>query len=103
MSDATNKLEKSQEKLSEVEQANNLEDAQGKLFEVEQVNNPTENTSGRKSDVREKIPTEYEVVKGDTVYTIAHKYGLTQGQVISLNKIEDPRALKVGQKLKLRG
>lgn len=82
MSDATNKLENSQDKLFEVEQANK--------------NTP-------KTDVREEIPAEYEVVKGDTVYTIAHKFGMTQGRVISLNKIEDPRALKVGQKLKLRG
>lgn len=129
MSDATNNLKNSQNKLSEVEQANNnLEktqaklsdadraklaeaekvqnelteelDAQGKLFEVEQSN---KNTPETKTEVREEIPVEYEVVKGDTVYTIAHKYGLTQGKVISLNNIEDPRALKVGQKLKLRG
>lgn len=129
MSDATNNLKNSQNKLSEVEQANNNlektqnklsdadraklaeaekvqneltaeQDAQGKLFEVEQSN---KNTPDTKTEVREEIPAEYEVVKGDTVYTIAHKYGLTQGKVISLNNIEDPRALKVGQKLKLRG
>lgn len=84
MSDATNKLENSQDKLFEVEQSN-------------------KNTSDAKTEVREEIPAEYEVVKGDTVYTIAHKFGMTQGRVVSLNKIEDPRALKVGQKLKLRG
>lgn len=129
MSDATNNLKNSQNKLSEVEQANNNlektqnklsdadraklaeaekvqneltaeQDAQGKLFDVEQSN---KNTPDTKTEVREEIPSEYEVVKGDTVYTIAHKYGLTQGKVISLNNIEDPRALKVGQKLKLRG
>lgn len=83
MSDATNNLENSQDKLLEVEQSN-------------------KNTPETKSDVREEIPAEYEVVQGDTVYTIAHKYGLTQGHVVSLNDIEDPRALKVGQKLKLR-
>lgn len=88
MSDATNKLENSQDKL----------------FEVERVNkNLDQNTPETKTEVREEIPAEYEVEKGDTVYTIAHKYGLTQGKVISLNNIEDPRALKVGQKLKLRG
>lgn len=132
MSDATNNLKNSQNKLSEVEQANNnlektqnkLSDAdramlaeaekaqnelaeeqnsQGKLFEVEQVNNLAENTSDTNTDVREEIPNEYEVVKGDTVYTIAHKFGMTQGKIISLNEIDDPRAIKVGQKLKLRG
>lgn len=83
---------------------NNLENSQDKLFEVERVNkNLDQNTPDTKSDVREEIPSEYEVVKGDTVYTIAHKFGMTQGRVVSLNKIEDPRALKVGQKLKLRG
>lgn len=83
MSDATNNLENSQDKLLEVEQSN-------------------KNTPETKSDVREEIPAEYEVVQGDTVYTIAHKFGMTQGHVVSLNDIEDPRALKVGQKLKLR-
>lgn len=78
---------------------NNLENSQDKLFKVEKSN---KNTPETKSDVREEIPAEYEVVQGDTVYTIAHKYGLTQGHVVSLNDIEDPRALKVGQKLKLR-
>lgn len=79
---------------------NNLENSQDKLFEVEQAN---KNTPKTKSDVREEIPAEYEVAKGDTVYTIAHKFGMTQGYVVSLNDIKDPRALKVGQKLKLRG
>ena len=79
---------------------NKLENSQGKLFEVEQSN---KGTPDPKTDVREEIPAEYEVVKGDTVYTIAHKFGMTQGRIVSLNKIEDPRALKVGQKLKLRG
>ena len=79
---------------------NKLENSQGKLFEVEQSN---KSTPDPKTDVREEIPAEYEVVKGDTVYTIAHKFGMTQGRIVSLNKIEDPRALKVGQKLKLRG
>jgi len=83
---------------------NNLENSQDKLFEVERVNkNLEQNTPETKSDVREEIPAEYEVVKGDTVYTIAHKFGMTQGRVVSLNDIKDPRALKVGQKLKLRG
>lgn len=77
---------------------NKLENSQDKLFEVEQANKNTP-----KTEIREEIPAEYEVAQGDTVYTIAHKFGMTQGHVISLNKIEDPRALKVGQKLKLRG
>lgn len=83
------------------DKTNNLENSQYKLFEVEQTNNTNE--TKRKSEVRSEIPDEHKVEKGDTVYTIAHKYGLTQGQVISLNEIKDPRALKVGQKLKLRG
>ena len=79
---------------------NKLENSQSKLFEVEQSN---KSTPDPKTDVREEIPAEYEVVKGDTVYTIAHKFGMTQGRIVSLNKIEDPRGLKVDEKLKLRG
>lgn len=78
--------------------SNNIEETQTKLFEVEK---PVEKKA--KQEKKIEIPETYTVKKGDTVYKIAHKYGLTQGQIVSLNKIEDPRALKVDQVLKLRG
>lgn len=80
--------------------SDNIEETQTKLFEVEK---PVEKKTKSKGEEKIEVPATYKVKKGDTVYKIAHKYGLTQGQIVSLNKIEDPRALKVDQVLKLRG
>jgi lipoprotein NlpD len=41
------------------------------------------------------------VKKGDTVYSIAQKYGVSQDRIISNNNIRDPRTLQVGQQLKI--
>jgi hypothetical protein len=51
-----------------------------------------------------KNPTHYVVKKGDTLQSIAkHFYGKTSywRKIADLNKIRDPKKLKVGQKLKL--
>lgn len=43
------------------------------------------------------------VVQGDTVFGIARKYGVNAREIIELNGLEAPYALKLGQKLKLPG
>ena len=77
--------------------SDNIEQTQTELFKVEK---PVEKKSSREEKV--EVPETYTVKKGDTVYKIAHKYGLTQGHIVSLNNLEDPRALKIDQVLKLR-
>lgn len=41
----------------------------------------------------------YTVVKGDTVSSIAKKYGVTVSDIVSANKLTNPNLIKVGQKL----
>ncbi|HEY4284284.1 MAG TPA: LysM domain-containing protein [Chthoniobacterales bacterium] len=41
----------------------------------------------------------YTVAKGDTPVTIAKKFKVSHDEVLALNHIDDPRKLKIGQKL----
>lgn len=43
------------------------------------------------------------VQQGDTVYAIARKYGINAREIIELNGLQPPYALKLGQKLKIPG
>lgn len=44
----------------------------------------------------------YTVKKGDTVYSIAKKYGTTAAKLMKWNGLKSAKALKVGKKLKVR-
>ena len=46
-------------------------------------------------------PDRYAVVKGDTLYSIAFRYGLDYHALAKINKIDPPYNLKVGQVLQL--
>ena len=48
-------------------------------------------------------PTTYKVQSGDTLSGIASEHGTTWRVLAELNKIDDPRSLRVGQVLKLPG
>jgi murein DD-endopeptidase MepM/ murein hydrolase activator NlpD len=41
------------------------------------------------------------VEKGETVYSIARRYGVNQEEMLALNGISDPRTLQVGQRLRI--
>jgi murein DD-endopeptidase MepM/ murein hydrolase activator NlpD len=43
------------------------------------------------------------VQQGDTVYAIARRYGVNAREIIELNGLQPPYALKVGQKLRIPG
>ena len=43
----------------------------------------------------------YTVRSGDTLYSIAKKYGTTVGALASLNMISDPDVIRIGQKLRV--
>ncbi len=43
----------------------------------------------------------YKVRSGDTIYTIASKYGVSTTTIISANKLTNPNFLKIGQSLKI--
>ncbi|MEA3186624.1 MAG: hypothetical protein QOD99_454, partial [Chthoniobacter sp.] len=43
----------------------------------------------------------YTVARGDTPLTIAKKFRVSAEELLKLNKIEDPKKIQIGQKLKL--
>ena len=43
----------------------------------------------------------YTVVKGDTLYSIARKNGMTLAELMALNNLDNSSVIKVGQKLKI--
>lgn len=47
------------------------------------------------------VPSSYRVQSGDTLITIAARYGTTWQILVELNGIEDPARLRVGQELVL--
>ncbi len=44
----------------------------------------------------------YQVKKGDTLYHIAIRYGVTVKELIDINGIQDPRLLQIGQRLTIK-
>ncbi|SCY65190.1 lipoprotein NlpD [Thiohalorhabdus denitrificans] len=47
-------------------------------------------------------PEHYQVRRGDTVYSIAQRFGLDHEAVLAWNDIQDPSRLRTGQRLRLR-
>lgn len=47
------------------------------------------------------VPETYRVEKGDNPYNIAKKFGVSYQEMLTLNGIEDPTKLQIGQVLKL--
>ncbi len=43
----------------------------------------------------------YEIQTGDSLSTIAEKFGVDLAQLVALNKIKDPNKIQAGQKLRL--
>ena len=67
-------------------------------------------TSISTSEIKHALPTTnvtdgahktYIVAKGDTPVTIARKFKVSYDELIALNHIDDPRKLKIGQRLSI--
>ena len=39
--------------------------------------------------------------KGDILYNLANKYGVSQDQILSINTIKNPASLRVGQVIRI--
>lgn len=61
----------------------------------------TEATRMKEAGEKDWRPATHEVLKGDTLYSIAFYYGLDYHDLADLNGIKDPRQLKAGQILNL--
>lgn len=57
--------------------------------------------STTKANVTAKT-VEYTIVKGDTLYGIAKKNGMTVADLLSINNLDSSAVIKVGQKIKIR-
>lgn len=62
----------------------------------------TQNPYSRKNFGSEKAPDTYRIKKGDTLFSIAWRYGLDFKTIQSRNNIKDPNKIFVGQKLRLK-
>ena len=56
----------------------------------------------RGSSTRGSVPESYVVRSGDTLYSIAFRYGLDQRQLASWNNLRNPNQINAGQRLVLR-
>lgn len=62
----------------------------------------TNSPYNKKSFGSEKAPNTYRIKKGDTLFSIAWRYGLDVKNVQRRNNIKDPNKIFVGQKLRLK-
>ena len=60
------------------------------------------NNNKSDSSVNTSNTTEIEVKKGDTLYSLSKKYGLTVADLLAINNLDSSSVIKVGQKLKVR-
>ena len=74
----------------------------------EAEHNTVKPTVGKTETARVKVagekdwrPPTHQVIKGDTMYSIAFYYGLDYHELAELNGIKDPRVIKIGQVLHL--
>lgn len=58
-------------------------------------------TPGIKTSVAKVRPMDYRVQTGDSLWTIARRFGVSPEALIRLNHIDDPRALRPGQNLQI--
>ena len=58
-------------------------------------------TSGTATLSSTRATKEYTVVKGDTMYSISKKNGMTLAEFMALNNLDSNSVIKVGQKLKI--
>jgi lipoprotein NlpD len=56
----------------------------------------------RAASTRGSVPESYTVRSGDTLYSIAFRYGLDQRQLAQWNNLRNPNQINVGQRLVLR-
>jgi LysM repeat protein len=62
---------------------------------------PTPVVSAKPKAPSGPVPDSYKVEKGDNPYNIAKKFGISYQELLTLNGIDDPTKLQIGQSLKI--
>jgi len=95
--------------VAELRAANNLSDKDvlkaGQKLTIPEADISTAAalSSTKQVETKSKVSktTTYTVVKGDTLYGIARKNGMTVPELLSLNNLDNNAVIKIGQKLKI--
>ncbi|SNR88245.1 LysM peptidoglycan-binding domain-containing protein [Desulfurobacterium atlanticum] len=75
-----------------------------RIYPGQKLKIPVKRISSNKTTSKKKRETEiitYRVRKGDSIKKIARKFGISEKEVIKLNKLKRPYRIYVGQKLKI--
>lgn len=72
------------------------------LFQKEQTDSTSPQVLGvSDTNTSSQVFTEYKIKKGDTLFTISKEYGLEWTTLATLNNLQPPFDLKIGQSLKI--
>ncbi len=73
------------------------------ILTPEKMKVKTSSTSLTSSPINTPSKTDFHIIKkGDTLYAISRKYGISLKKILELNKIDENAILSIGQKIKLR-
>jgi len=81
--------------------ASRLQELEGKKAVATLASNQSGNKVATDTISKQPKHTLYKVQNGDTIETIARRYGITQKTIIEANKLENPQWLELNQELKL--
>ena len=78
-----------------------LQQLEGKKAIATLASTSSKSTVAENEITKQPKYTSYRVQNGDTIETVARRYGITQKSVIEANKLESPQWLELNQELKL--
>ncbi|WP_146048758.1 peptidoglycan DD-metalloendopeptidase family protein [Pseudanabaena sp. BC1403] len=78
-----------------------LQELEGKKAVATLASNSSKPTLAENAIAKQPKYTSYRVQNGDTIETVARRYGITQKSIIEANKLENPQWLELNQELKL--
>ncbi len=78
-----------------------LQELEGKKAVATLASTGSKSTMAENDIAKQPKYTSYRVQNGDTIETVARRYGITQKSIIEANKLENPQWLELNQDLKL--
>lgn len=78
-----------------------LQELEGKKAVATLASNNSKSNVAESEIAKQPKYSSYKVQNGDTIETVARRYGITQKSIIEANKLENPQWLELNQELKL--